>query len=766
MSSQCQRRYARVPDVGLPRYDSWVDTTPTRAPSPAQPSLWRRSVTSTSLTLAANVIAIALILVRAILLARWLPIEVFGVYVMASASVELSSIVADLGLGEAFLHRAPETEDENHAAATHLTLKLVLLTGWALLAVAIASVVCRGELMVAMLVLVGTTVALHLTQTPRVLLIRQVLHGRLALLQIVTAVVGTGVALTLAAAGAELWALLSIDLVTAGVAIAGLYLWRPVWRPRLAWSRARVRYFLGFGGKSFAATLLLRGIERLDDLWTGIFLGDAALGLYSRAFGFATFPRRLVSNPVSEVLGGTYAELKEDRPRLSTAFLVSNSALMRVCFPLAAGMVLVAPELVGTLLGERWLPMVPAFQLLAVFTLLDPLRYSIAGLFTAVGRPDHAITARLLQVVVLCIGLTTLGPALGIAGVALAVTISALTGAVIMTTLAKRYVDFPLIRMVGPPLVGVVAGSGLSLALKRSATVQGWALPVLELLILVVAYAAVLVVLDRRQLHNALAFIKEFTSTGASPIRTGPWSVLVRNVLELTHLIGDCAPRFLVSGESYRRLRRLLSRTPQRYESMAEKEQPFTQGAWRERKFVSSSTDVCVEAFPGSGSSFVSNSLRMAVDRPANIESHFHQTVQLKRALGLGVPVIVLVRDPAGACASLKSKDPRLAEWIILLRWIHYHRWLARHLDTLDVFLFDDLIADVDILRRQSRAVASLVSGPIVPHPEFRRASKCPMPIDDRRSLNRALLDRASAVYQEIEIGCDGRSSDPVDTEI
>jgi len=734
-----------------------VDTTSPPPPGIVPTSLWQRSLTSTSWTLAANLCSFGLLLIRAILLARWLPIEVFGIYVLASASVELSSIVADLGLGEAFLHRAKETDNVERAAATHLTLKLVLLALWALLVIVTASIVCQGRLRVAILVLVGTTVALHLTQTPRVLLIRRVQHGRLAILRIVTAVVGTGAALTLAAAGAELWSLLSIDLVTAGVAIVGLYLWRPVWRPRLAWSRARIRYFLGFGGKSFAATLLLRGIERLDDLWTGFFLGDVALGLYSRAFGFATLPRRLVSSPVSEVLGGTYAELKGDRPGLSTAFLVSNSALVRVCFPLAAGMVLVAPELVGTLLGERWLPMVPAFQLLTVFTLLDPLRYSIAGLFTAVGRPDHAISARSFQLVVLCIGLTTLGPAFGIAGVALAVTIMALTGAVALTILAKRYVDFSLIRMVGPPLIGVVVGVGLALALKQFGNVQGWALPLLELLILVAAYAAVLVVLDRRQLHSALAFIKEFASTEASPIRTGPWSVLVRNVLELTHLIGDCAPRFVVSGETYRRLRRLLSRTPQRYEPLGTKAEPFTAEIWRERMFVSANTDVCIEAFPGSGSSFASNSVRMAVNRPVAIESHFHQTAQLKRALSLGVPAIVIVRDPAGACSSLKSKDPRLAEWIVLLRWIHYHRWVARHPEEFETFLFNQIIEDVDILRRRSPTIASLVSGPITPHMEFRRASENPKPIDDRRFLNRILLDRARKIYREIEVGHRGR---------
>lgn len=178
---------------------------------------------------------------------------------------------------------------------------------------------------------------------------------------------------------------------------------------------------------------------------------------------------------------------------------------------------------------------------------------------------------------------------------------------------------------------------------------------------------------------------------------------------------------------------------------------PFTAGDWRERKFVSRFTDLCIEAFPGSGSSFVSNSVRMAVDRPVNIESHFHRTVQLKRALGLAVPVVVLVRDPVAACASLRSKNPRVAEWVVLLRWIHYHRWVSCHLGALEVFLFDEVIEDVDLLRRRSPTIASLVARPIAPHEEFRLASRTRVPIDQGRVLNRRLLSAARSIYERIE---------------
>jgi hypothetical protein len=243
-------------------------------------------------------------------------------------------------------------------------------------------------------------------------------------------------------------------------------------------------------------------------------------------------------------------------------------------------------------------------------------------------------------------------------------------------------------------------------------------------------------------------------TTSSASDRSRSWDAFARNLLELALIVTDLAPGWVVSGETYRMVRRALSRTPERYEAPAGRAAPFTAGGWRERKLVSRTTDLCIDAFPGSGNSFVSNSVRGAVDRPVNIESHFHQTAQLKRALALEIPAVVLVRDPKGACTSQMSKHPSLAAPVVLLRWIQYYRWVRRRFDRLTVVLFDDVIRDVDLLRRRSPAVAKLVSGPIEPRLEFQRASKHRREIDETRPVNRMLLVSARAIYDQIEARC------------
>jgi O-antigen/teichoic acid export membrane protein len=85
-------------------------------------SLAGRAIRSATWAGSAASLVMVIGFVRSVLLARLLPIEVFGVYALAFAIVSLSGALAGFGLSEALLHRSPETAEEEPAAATHFTL--------------------------------------------------------------------------------------------------------------------------------------------------------------------------------------------------------------------------------------------------------------------------------------------------------------------------------------------------------------------------------------------------------------------------------------------------------------------------------------------------------------------------------------------------------------------------------------------------------------------------------------------------------------------
>jgi O-antigen/teichoic acid export membrane protein len=434
-------------------------------------SLVQRSLSSTSWKLGASLVAVGVLFLRAVILARMLEISTFGVYALAFAIVKLSSVIAEFGLGDAFLHRAPETEDENRAAAVHLGLTVLLTSLWATVLVSIAFVATQPPLRTALLVLTATVGVLQLARTPTLVLVRRVMHRRLAMIDLVTAVLTTVIAIWLASRGAELWALLATDIVTAALVFTALYLWRPPWRADLAWIPGVVRYYLGFGSRSFVAGLLSQMVDRVGNLWTGLVLGTTALGFYSRAFTFATYPRRFVARPILGVVAGIYAELKGDTARLSTAFVTVNALLLRFGFGIAGLLAVVSPELVVLVLGDRWMPMVPPFRVLLIFAILAPIERSLAHLLVATGWPGKVTRARVVQLVLVCAGLALFGQRWGVVGVAATVSAALLVPICMLLRWARSHVEFSLMTLVAPPAVALVTAIG-AVILIRNLTAQ------------------------------------------------------------------------------------------------------------------------------------------------------------------------------------------------------------------------------------------------------------------------------------------------------
>ncbi len=481
-------------------------------------SLAERSVTAVGWNAFSNSIRVVVLFGRSVILARLLPVDTFGVYAGANAVVVLTAIVATFGMGPAFLHRCTETEDEERTAAIHFTLQLAFTSMWTGLMVLGTLLFTSAETRLALLLLTITSAGAQVTQTPRLILIRRVVHRRLALLELLTAILTTAVAVALAWQGITLWALLATDIVATALALGMLYLWHPVWRPRLAWDRQVGHYLLSFGSRSFAAIVLQQALDKVDDLWTRFFLGTNAMGLYSRAYTFATYPRTILAMPVNAVASGTYSELKGHRRRLSQAFFRANALLVRTGFLLAGVLALVAPEFIRLLLGEKWLPMLDAFRLMLVYTMLDPIKITVASVITASGAPEKVVLARSIQLVVLIVGLVVLGPSLGIVGVALAVDAMLVVGIVLLLREARRFVDFSWFRLFAVPALALSVGLlAARLALNLPYVLQSdWTSAALKGTVFSVLYAGVHLALERENVKMLLDLLRRMRPTSGA----------------------------------------------------------------------------------------------------------------------------------------------------------------------------------------------------------------------------------------------------------
>lgn len=74
-----------------------------------------------------------------------------------------------------------------------------------------------------------------------------------------------------------------------------------------------------------------------------------------------------------------------------------------------------------------------------------------------------------------------------------------------------------------------------------------------------------------------------------------------------------------------------------------------------DRLLVDAETDLCVEGFPRSANSFTVSAITAAQPEPINTADHTHVAANAMRACELGVPTLVLIRDPKDAVISLTA---------------------------------------------------------------------------------------------------------------
>ena len=483
-----------------------------------QKSLVQRFLVSIAWTSAANWGIIAISLVQSILFARILEIETFGIFAFAYSIVAIAAAFGKFGSGGAFIYRSKHTENELEAAATLFSFKLILVALMAtLLLVGTFLFAHEPNLRLALIVLtLSSSFNILFLHIPELILKRRVVHRRLSSIELIASLAAVIVSISWVLVQPTIWALLIGDLVKRAVFFAGFYLWRPIWKPQVKWHKETLKYYFTIGGKNFSATSLLTLIDRVDDLWVGTLFGSAALGIYSRAYRFATYPRQLIASAINKVLLGTYAELTEDKSQLTKAFFRVNAFLIRTGFFLGGLLSLIAPEFISIVLTDKWLPMLPVFRVMLVFTLLDPLKDSISRVFIAIGQPGVVFRARLIQISVLVLGLalfyrftdfTTIG-------VAISVNLMLLTGITVLLYKIRSLLQFSLPQLFLAPSIALASSYAVSwLLISNLSTPNIVGTAIVKTLSFVIVYAGVLFLIEGRTIIKQITQSRQMAKT-------------------------------------------------------------------------------------------------------------------------------------------------------------------------------------------------------------------------------------------------------------
>ena len=111
------------------------------------------------------------------------------------------------------------------------------------------------------------------------------------------------------------------------------------------------------------------------------------------------------------------------------------------------------------------------------------------------------------------------------------------------------------------------------------------------------------------------------------------------------------------------------------------------------KNMVHRNSDICIEGFQRSGNTYFEVMFRQS-NPGAVVAHHIHSTEHIKRAAQLGVPVVLLIREPSDSLASLITYDERLSPSIALSCYINYYEASLKMQSAYCLVPFQRLIED------------------------------------------------------------------------
>lgn len=388
-------------------------------------------------------------LLVALILARLLVPRDYGLAAMVLVFAALVPIFADLALGAALVQRRELSEADR---STVFWTGTAVGAAFTVLGIAFSGVVAdfydepAVRSLFAALSLSFVVTAVGTTQ--RALLTREMDFRTLELAAMGANATGGAAGIALAVLDYGAWAIVGQQIVVALVSSVLIWFVSP-WQPRMVFSRTSLVSMIGFSGNVFLTRILFFVNRNADNVLIGRFLGPTALGPYALAYNVMLAPISRLTWPIVEVFFPAFSQLQSDPERIASAWVRVNRIIGAMSVPAMLGLVVVAPEFVAVILGERWEDATPVIRLLAWVGLLQ----SLQGLNSSILQArDRTQLLRRYSVVVVVASLTAFGVGVqwGIVGVAAAYALS--------STLVEPYYAWLTARSIGTTPRRLVAG--------------------------------------------------------------------------------------------------------------------------------------------------------------------------------------------------------------------------------------------------------------------------------------------------------------------
>jgi lipopolysaccharide exporter len=260
------------------------------------------------------------------------------------------------------------------------------------------------------------------------------------------------------------------------------------YRPRLRLDIRRAKELFGFGRWIFVSSILAFLITQGDDAFVGKILSATMLGFYQMAYKIANIPATEITHIISQVTFPAYTKIQDNLPRLREAYLRVLQLTAYLSFPIAGLIVILAPDFTKIFLGEKWMPIVPATQVLVLWGLIRSIGTATGQIFVSIGKPGIVTKLQFIALILLGISIYPFSIKWGILGTSLAVVLATLVSNLVAFYIGIRTLQCGTLnfsKMILVPLFNTTFSVSILLIVKAA---YGVNLGIRELILIIIFF--------------------------------------------------------------------------------------------------------------------------------------------------------------------------------------------------------------------------------------------------------------------------------------
>ncbi len=336
-------------------------------------------------------------IIPAMILARMLGPEQYGLIAMAGVFTGIAYQLADAGFGNALVQKR-DADNIDFSTVFYFNIGIcgIIYLIIYLCAPLIAEFFHERLLIPIIRFSSLGIIILSFGQIQTIIFKKEIDYKRQVIINLTCQIISAVIAIIMAINRYGVWALVAQGLIyTFCTTIMNWII--SSWRPMLVFSRKRLLGLFNYGSKTLASSIIDYGFSKLYDIIIGRVYNPTSLGLYNRAISTSNIFKDTFFGVFSGVTFPVFVKMQHDNERFRNNIIKFISIVSMLIFTAMIWLIFMAHPLFIFMYSSKWDGAVTFFQLACVMAMLTPIISILESVILAKGYSGKFLAISIIR---------------------------------------------------------------------------------------------------------------------------------------------------------------------------------------------------------------------------------------------------------------------------------------------------------------------------------------------------------------------------------